>query len=522
MSHQGPDMASLESMASSAVFPDISKIGSPAIHVGEDDFSTMHMHGIADTKAPFSAPSMTSEGMSRKRIRVDQNGPSEGLQGGPGHLVSTMWPSTGAPMAMDQQANIGWCDSTFQRLHKVFDEDMNEIQTFHLHCDVDKGFKSSPENNGYICQKKNHFQVSIVLSTPKKVGYVSTESGMLKVKELVLDLHGVKFEDTSYHIQLEQSMSDRSKQAFGSVALDQSQITAENSNIKTKVCRLHFTETTANNMRKRGKPNPEQKYFCLVVEVRAKVSEKLSFVVASRISDQIIVRASNPGQFEMQPTVQWSQGMAPNSVFHMGMVGINNDCPDEALCLNGNLAMTGTLMQPSDRRVKQDIVPCDNKQQLDNIRALKLYKYNLKDAWADSVGVPRADARQHTGVLAQELQKVMPDAVKQTGNRTLNDGTVIEDLLVVNKDRLMMEGIGALKELAAQQENLEALLAQAEASKNRANEKQPASPSKLKKRTSKSTLGEYNGATEPTSSSPVTALDTMVAAFKSVMLLFQQ
>lgn len=141
---------------------------------------------------------------------------------------------------------------------------MNEIPAFQLFCDVDKGFKSSPENNGYICQKKNHFQVSTVLSTSKRVAYVSTESGMLKVKELLLDLHGVKFEDTSYHIQLEQSMSDRSKQAFGSVTLDQTLITAENTNIKTKVCRLHFTETTANNMRKRGKPNPEQKYFCLV------------------------------------------------------------------------------------------------------------------------------------------------------------------------------------------------------------------------------------------------------------------
>eukprot|EP00041_Stephanoeca_diplocostata_P024652 m.631064 g.631064 ORF g.631064 m.631064 type:complete len:95 (-) comp22570_c0_seq3:17-301(-) len=43
MSHQGPDMASLESMASSAVFPDISKIGSPAIHVGEDDFSVRNI-----------------------------------------------------------------------------------------------------------------------------------------------------------------------------------------------------------------------------------------------------------------------------------------------------------------------------------------------------------------------------------------------------------------------------------------------------------------------------------------------
>lgn len=30
---------------------------------------------------------------------------------------------------------------------------------------------------------------------------------------------------------------------------------------KVTVGRLHFSETTSNNMRKKGKPNPEQRYF---------------------------------------------------------------------------------------------------------------------------------------------------------------------------------------------------------------------------------------------------------------------
>ena len=34
---------------------------------------------------------------------------------------------------------------------------------------------------------------------------------------------------------------------------------------KVSVGRLHFAETTCNNMRKKGKPNPAQKYFQLVV-----------------------------------------------------------------------------------------------------------------------------------------------------------------------------------------------------------------------------------------------------------------
>ena len=37
--------------------------------------------------------------------------------------------------------------------------------------------------------------------------------------------------------------------------------------MKVSVGRLHFAETTSNNMRKKGKPNPAQKYFQLVVSL---------------------------------------------------------------------------------------------------------------------------------------------------------------------------------------------------------------------------------------------------------------
>mgnify|MGYP001801170811 FL=1 len=68
-------------------------------------------------------------------------------------------------------------------------------------------------------------------------------------------------------------------------------------------------------------------------------------------------QASNPGQFqdsEVEP-VKWQPGQAPNSVFHSGKVGINTDSPDEALTVAGNVKVMGTIMQPSDQRVKEDI-----------------------------------------------------------------------------------------------------------------------------------------------------------------------
>lgn len=41
---------------------------------------------------------------------------------------------------------------------------------------------------------------------------------------------------------------------------------------KMTVGRLHFSETTSNNMRKKGKPNPDQRYFYLVVSLCAHVA----------------------------------------------------------------------------------------------------------------------------------------------------------------------------------------------------------------------------------------------------------
>jgi hypothetical protein len=224
------------------------------------------------------------------------------------------------------------------------------------------------------------------------------------------------------------------------------------------VGRLHFNETTSNNMRKRGKPNPEQRYFALVVKLLARTASGKLYPVAAMISDKLIVRASNPGHFEQDtPGAAWCKGNAPNSLFHNGLVGINNNTPSEALCVDGNVRVTGTVLQPSDRRVKTDIVPIDTAIQLSNIRALPLYSYNLTPAWKKSVGME--DAPLQCGVLAQELQNLIPTAVRAAGDHTLADGSTIEQLLTVDKERLHMEALGAIKELASKTDRLEAMVA---------------------------------------------------------------
>ncbi|MGH0151107.1 UNVERIFIED_CONTAM: hypothetical protein FKN15_057871 [Acipenser sinensis] len=123
---------------------------------------------------------------------------------------------------------------------------------------------------------------------------------------------------------------------------------------KVTLGRLHFSETTTNNMRKKGKPNPDQRYFMLVVGLYAALQDQ-NYLVVAHMSERIIVRASNPGQFENDTDQLWQRGHAPESVVCHGRVGINTDSPDEALVVCGNMKVMGTVMHPSDMRAKRNI-----------------------------------------------------------------------------------------------------------------------------------------------------------------------
>ena len=76
---------------------------------------------------------------------------------------------------------------------------------------------------------------------------------------------------------------------------------------------------------------------------------------------------------------------------------------------------------------------------------LPLYKYRLTQEWAETCG--EDTERQHFGVLAQELAEVMPQAVRKTSDVALANGGTIEQLMVVDKERLFMESVGAMQEL---------------------------------------------------------------------------
>ena len=79
------------------------------------------------------------------------------------------------------------------------------------------------------------------------------------------------------------------------------------------------------------------------------------------------------GETEMK----WQKGKVMDSIVHHGPVGINTDRPFSALTVSGDVSVTGNIMHPSDLRIKEQLNPMNNQQQLDNVRALRLYEYQV-------------------------------------------------------------------------------------------------------------------------------------------------
>lgn len=176
------------------------------------------------------------------------------------------------------------------------------------------------------------------------------------------------------------------------------------------------------------------------------VVNSVDYVICSHSSQRVIVRASNPGQFENEVDIgAWSRGKHQRSVVYHGSVGINTDTPSEALSVNGNIRVTGAVLQPSDRRIKENLRPTDTKKQLENVRQLDLVHFDLREPWARQAG--RSDSRHETGVVAQQVAEILPEAIHSGGLVTLDNGEVISDLKIVNKERIFFENVGAVQEL---------------------------------------------------------------------------
>ncbi|XP_021360927.1 myelin regulatory factor-like isoform X3 [Mizuhopecten yessoensis] len=424
-----------------------------------------NMHGNASAKKR-KYPENTGASLTSALFNTNRNNGSMSIKQEPNAVPASAFPPYMVDYEDDQYSNcydpessngylesqyqvIKWQPFQVQKWNVLTDANLKDLPPPQYRVDSDKGFNFSVSDDSFVCQKKNHFQVTVHIGIGAEPRYVRTTDGVKKIDCFCIHFHGVKLESQSQLIKIEQSQSDRTKKMFHPVKVD---LLPDQTN-KVTVGRLHFSETTSNNMRKKGRPNPDQRYFQLSVTLCAHSGEN-SYMVAANASERLIVRASNPGQFDSDVDVLWQKAQTPNGVYHEGRVGINTDHLDEALTVNGNIKLTGRILQPSDIRAKEDLKEMDSKDQLKKVSQMKIYHYNYSPDFAESAGIPE-DKRGDTGVIAQEVREVLPDAVMETGDVLLPGGQKIQNLLVVNKERIFMENVGAVKELCKLTDNLE-------------------------------------------------------------------
>ncbi|KAM9846098.1 myelin regulatory factor-like protein [Aulostomus maculatus] len=349
---------------------------------------------------------------------------------------------------------LTWEKYVAEEWSTLFDNSYQTLSPPAYHVDTDKGFNYSTADEAFICQKKNHFQVTVQIIVAAEPRYVRTPIGPQEVDHFQIKVFGIKLETPSHQVTIEQSQPDRSKKPFHPIRvnLPSGKIT------KVTLGRLHFSETTANNMRKKGKPNPDQRYFQMVVGLYAAVKHE-TFLLTAQVSERIIVRASNPGQFEMDGDALWQRGTAQDTVVCQSRVGINTNTPDEALVVCGNAKVMGTVMQPSDCRAKQNIQEVDSEQQLRRINQMRLVEFDYKPEFASTMGI---DHKHQTGILAQEVKELLPSAVMEVGDVTCSDGEKISNFLMVDKEQIFMENVGAVKQLSKLTDNLESRIKELE------------------------------------------------------------
>lgn len=112
-----------------------------------------------------------------------------------------------------------------------------------------------------------------------------------------------------------------------------------------------------------------------------------------------------------------------------------------------------SVNQTSDDRVKFDKEPVSNA--LEKICSLKGYTFGIQLTESESI--------RSAGIIAQELERVLPVAVSSGGTGTTQNGEVINDLKTVDYSAMSALYVEAMKELANRVKSIESELAELKA-----------------------------------------------------------
>ena len=74
----------------------------------------------------------------------------------------------------------------------------------------------------------------------------------------------------------------------------------------------------------------------------------------------------------------------------------------------------------------------DTKTQLKNVQALRVVQFKYTEEFAQTAGL-KDHERLDTGVIAQEVETIIPEAVRPAGSVVLPSGKELDNFLLVNK-----------------------------------------------------------------------------------------
>ena len=131
-----------------------------------------------------------------------------------------------------------------------------------------------------------------------------------------------------------------------------------------------------------------------------------------------LIYRSTPNQIRLESGIDFSEDDALVVFGLNGNVGIGTSLPNVALDVIGSIEYTGDLSDVSDIRLKENIRKLENP--LEAIRSLNGFTYNL-------IG----EQNRSAGVSAQDVQRVLPEAVSVTANDIMGvDYTQLVPLLI--------------------------------------------------------------------------------------------
>jgi hypothetical protein len=128
-----------------------------------------------------------------------------------------------------------------------------------------------------------------------------------------------------------------------------------------------------------------------------------------------------------------------------GQVGIGTSLPMYTLHVNGSVAGTSAYVNLSDERYKKDILPIENA--LDKVLSLNGVTFNWDKQFNPGT---KLDDANHIGLIAQEVEKVIPQAVS-----TGKDGNQTKSVAYTDLVPVLIE---AIKELKLEIEDLKKLI----------------------------------------------------------------